>query len=114
MLLNKLSSRLSWRNSYTFWNSLSLVLLGAMAASLLISTFFIQRNIYQTLDDANSIVVLSASPDIEVVDIALFEQIERVRSLKNVVRPVPPNLRYPFQYVSSSPAVVPSLPGPSR
>lgn len=93
------------------WNVLRLVLLGTLAGSVIVSSYFIYQNIYQTLNEVNSIVILNATTDIDIVDIDAYEKAAAIIALKNQAVAVPADVRSIFAFDASS--TEPFAPPPS-
>lgn len=59
---------------YLGWRLASLGLTGLMMASIFYSGYFIYTSIYQTLDDANSIVVLNSNVELATINQSVYNK----------------------------------------
>lgn len=112
---------LAWplRGPYLGWRVGRLLLFGLLGGSLMVSSYFIYLQIYRTLADANSIVVLASSPELVSFDFESYQQTEAALETKEALRFLPPTLRNIFQYApttttTSLPIAPRLLPPPRR
>lgn len=93
---------------YAKWRLASLALFGVLLSGVIGSFYFIYLNIYRTLDDAHSIIILNSNLSINKVNMESYEQAVRALKLKEKTSGIPKNIRNLFSYgpesASSTPA----------
>lgn len=67
---------------YAKWRIISILTVGVMALSAFFTGDFIYKNIYNTLSNANMIIVLSSNLGIDTVDIKNYNLAEERKKLK--------------------------------
>lgn len=67
---------------YAKWRILSMLIVGVMAASALLTANFIYQNIYVTLTNANIIVVLSSNLSVDTIDLKNYNLAEERKKYK--------------------------------
>lgn len=95
------------RGPLAWWRVGALLLWGILAGSLGLSSLLIYQSTFQTLNEANSIVVLSATPDLDSIDIEKYELAEAIVDNKTKGPAIPRLVRDIFSFSSSSPAAEP-------
>jgi len=101
MLINKnISANQIFGNAgkYARWRIISILTIGIMAGSALYTTNFIYKNIYVTLANANTIIILSSNLGIDAVDIKNYTLAEEKKREKTKNFTWPTNLRIIFNY----------------
>ncbi len=88
---------------YLAWRIASIVVIGAMAGSVLLSSYYIYQNIYRTLVDATTIVQLNASMGFENIDLEMFNKDKSLIALKKTPGTLTAHARNIFAFVSSTP-----------
>ncbi len=84
------------KTPYLGWRLFSVALMGVMAGSILVSAFFIYDSVYQTLDDANSIVALNSSASLAVINQSVYAKATELVALKNTTSTISKNSRNIF------------------
>lgn len=88
--------RLAW------WRIINWVMLGAMTASVILGAQFIYSYVYQSLNNARTIMILSADTSINSVNLNNYAQAQKLVGLKNNPPLITLDARYPFNYVVSA------------
>lgn len=83
------------------WRIMTFLVLGLMGGSILLSSYFIYVHIYQTLDSANTITVLTTGLRYEVLDIKAYELVEERLQTKTTVPLPAKNIRNIFAFAAS-------------
>lgn len=91
---------------YLGWRIMSVLLVGAMAGSAFFSAWFIYNNIYITVTNAASIVILESTQKIEAVDWTAFEQTKQNLILKDEKTEWAKNVRDIFTYLENPTSTV--------
>lgn len=68
---------------FFLWKILSILVIGAMLSCVILSVYFIYTQIYRTLDDANTIVVLNSDLQMDTINMGAFEHAKSLVALKN-------------------------------
>jgi len=84
------------------WRIASIVLVGAMAASIILTGYFMYQNIYRSLDDANTIIVLNAMDGFDSIDLTTFNKAKTQVQLKRDIPPLTARIRNIFDFSSST------------
>ncbi|PIT86397.1 MAG: hypothetical protein COU33_03400 [Candidatus Magasanikbacteria bacterium CG10_big_fil_rev_8_21_14_0_10_43_6] len=81
---------------------LYIIISGGITLSIGLIVFFIYSNVYQALEDANTIIILRSELGIETID---FDKLETVRAActGKCIAPLGPLTRDPFSDVMVSP-----------
>jgi len=74
--LKNLNKMFSNGGRYARWRILSMIIVGIMAASALLTANFIYQNIYVTLSNANIIIVLSSNLSVDTIDLKNYNLAE--------------------------------------
>ena len=90
------------RAAYLGWRLFSIVVVGIMAGSVIVSSYFIYENIYRTLADANTVVILSSTVGIDAINITEYDNAERFLALKRTPFTISKDARNIFMYDSST------------
>jgi len=93
------------RTAYIQRRVLSIVTVGLMAGSILVSGFFIYQNIYRTLSDANVVILLNSAASIDAVDVTEYDKAEQLLALKHTPLAIAANARDIFMYDYSTSTV---------
>lgn len=98
--------------AYERWQLITLALFGVLIASIILSAYFTYVYVYRTLDDAQSIVVLSSSASINEINETAFKKASQLLATKNASSTFSSPLRVVFNYTTSStttslPTVIP-------
>ena len=88
--------------AYLSWKILSITLIGGMLASVIVSGYFMYVNIYRTLDDANTIVVLNANEQLDTINRKAYDKAQELVRTKNESIIIPKQLRQIFIKISTS------------
>ncbi|OGH69069.1 MAG: hypothetical protein A3I29_01310 [Candidatus Magasanikbacteria bacterium RIFCSPLOWO2_02_FULL_44_11] len=88
--------------AYLPWKILSITLIGGMLASVIVSGYFMYVNIYRTLDDANTIVVLNANEQLDTINRKAYDKAQELVRTKNESIIIPKQLRQIFIKISTS------------
>lgn len=80
---NKLPKWLFVKSSFGLWRIISYVVIGFVIGSIIVSAAFINRYVYQTLEEANSVVVLKSGPDLDLINDEWYERGSNLIALKN-------------------------------
>lgn len=83
---------------YAKWRMASFALFGVLLASIIGSSYFIYSKIYQTLNDANSIIILNSGLSINNVNMESYQQALKALKLKEKTSVIPKNIRDIFSY----------------
>lgn len=105
MLISKNSGTIqifSKPGKYNRWRIISILIVGIMIGSAFYTTNFIYKNIYTTLANANTIIVLSSSLVVDAVDIKNYNLAEAKKKEKATVFAWPKDLRVIFNYENTS------------
>lgn len=92
------------KNLLLTWKLLSWLLWGALLAGIIGSLYFVYFYIYQTLDEANSVVVLNIDSGVYTIDIDNYDLAKKKIDLKLQLPVLPANLRNIFAFASSTTA----------
>lgn len=76
------------KTPYLAWRLFSIVLMGAMSASVIASVFFIYDSVYQTLGDANSIVALNSNVNLTTINQTVYTKARELVALKNTTNTI--------------------------
>jgi len=87
----------------TRWEVLRLFFFGFMLGSIIFSAIFIYQHIFQTLNEANSVVVLSSSSALDPLNLDGFKKTQAIVAEKQATSTLPSNLRQIFRYETSTP-----------
>lgn len=101
MLINKnldINQIFGSAGKYARWRIISILIVGIMIGSAFYTTNFIYKNIYTTLANANTIIVLSSSLGVDAVDIKNYTLAEEKKQKKAETFVWPTNLRTIFNY----------------
>ncbi|MEK7161051.1 MAG: hypothetical protein AAB724_03410 [Patescibacteria group bacterium] len=94
--------KLEKTSAYLKWKITSIIIVGFMVASIIFSSYFIYLNIYRTLEDANTVVLLNTVASIDAINMPAYEKAESFLELKQSPVSVPKNIRNVFSYSSSA------------
>ncbi len=83
---------------YAHWRIISILIVGVMIGSAIYTTNFVYSNIYTTLSNANTIIVLSSSLGVDAVDIKNYNLAEEKKKRKAESFTWPTNPRVIFNY----------------
>ncbi|MBI5729375.1 MAG: hypothetical protein HY983_04030 [Candidatus Magasanikbacteria bacterium] len=83
---------------YAKWWLASFAFFGILLSSAIASSYFIYLNIFRTLDDAHSIVILNSGLAINSVNMESYQQATRALELKEKTSTIPKNIRDIFSY----------------
>lgn len=83
---------------YIRWRIVSIVVVGIMVGSAMYAASFVYKNIYVTLANANTIVVLSSNLGVDAVDIKNYNLAEEKKKKKMEDYSWPKDLRVIFKY----------------
>lgn len=103
MLLLKKNLVLRRPSAYTVWKIISMILIGLMIGSVIVSSYFIYSHVYRTLSDANTIIILNSSTLIDDVNLTGFEKAKQNVENKMPTTTISKNLRSIFVFVSTTP-----------
>ncbi|OGH94180.1 MAG: hypothetical protein A2538_01430 [Candidatus Magasanikbacteria bacterium RIFOXYD2_FULL_41_14] len=84
--------------NYLGWRIASIIVVGTMLASALFSAWFIYHNIYNTIANSMTVVILGSSPYVEALDDTALQKARASLKLKNIVVTWPKNIRNIFSY----------------
>lgn len=77
-------------------------MIGGMLASIIGSGYFTYVNIYRTLEDANTIVVLNSNEQLDTINMKAYDKTQELVRLKTGTTIIPKQLRHIFVKVSTS------------
>ena len=83
---------------YERWRIISILVVGLMLASALFAANFVYKNIYITLSNANTIIVLSSNLGVDAVDTKNYNLAEEKKAAKNNAFSWPKETRKIFDY----------------
>lgn len=86
-----------------FWHILLYGVAGILVGGIMFASFFMYQYIYQTLDNATAVVILSANSGFNTIDLAAFHRAEATLALKQTALIAPATVRTIFDYASSTP-----------
>lgn len=87
---------------YATWRIASILIAGLILASTLFIGFFVYQNIYTTLANTNTIIILESSLGVDVIDTKAYNQVEEKLKLKKTPFSWPDKIRNIFDYVPTS------------
>lgn len=77
-MFNKKKTTKLGRSPFLIWQIIGVGVLALTLASLVWCLVFIYQYLYNTLDEANSIVVLKSSPDLDEIETELYNKTQTV------------------------------------
>lgn len=97
------SARASAGGAFLGWRIASILTVGAMLGSALFSTWFIYSNIYTTISNSASIILLGTTPPTDAIDINALSAAQVNLTLKSARTEWPKKLRNIFNYADTAP-----------
>lgn len=91
-------------NYYTTWSVANLIVIGTLLAAVILTFFFVYKNIYSLYNNAAAIVVLNSELTVDVLDFTAYNKILETIKIKDVKTEIPRNLRDIFSYASGAAA----------
>lgn len=84
------------KTPFLAWKLLSIGLIGVMLGSIIFSMYFIYVNIYRTLDDVNTIVVLNSNTSLDKINQKSYDRAQDLVQLKRNLAALPKQYRNIF------------------
>ncbi len=88
--------------AYLGWRVLSIIIIGVLTGSVIMSSYFSYQNIYQTIADANAVVVLSSTVGSDIINIPEYEKAEQFLERKRAPFFFAEGARNIFTYATAS------------
>lgn len=85
---------------YAIWRIASILVAGLILASALFVGFFVYQNIYTTLANTNTIIILESSLSVDAIDTKAYNQVAEKLALKKMPFTWPEKIRNIFDYVT--------------
>lgn len=104
----KINIELKPRGRFLYWRIINLLIGGILAGGALFTFYFIQQSIFSAISNANAIVSLKSSVNMDIIDLAAFEQATKSIGLKNAKVKIEPNIRNIFVYGGNQEIISPS------
>lgn len=111
MLINKpglslLTQKIKFQkpNYYTTWSVANLIVMGTLLAAVILTFFFVYKNIYSLYNNAATIVILNSELTVDVLDFTAYNKILATIKAKDVKTEIPRNLRDIFSYAPGASA----------
>jgi len=83
---------------YRYWQIVGLVLVLAMITIGLTAVVFVYRNIYDTINSANAIVILKSELGMDALDMPMYQKASTLINDKTTALVITPNPRIIFDY----------------
>lgn len=90
--------KLQKANYYTNWSVANIVVLGILLASVMITFFYVYKNIYSLYNNAATIIVLNSELTIDVINFNAYNKIQEVLAVKAEPIIIPGKIRNMFVY----------------
>jgi len=86
---------------YRAWRLASIGIVGFLGLAVILTIYFIYNNIYTTLSNSNVILILSNSPQSDMIDVDAYEKAKEIIIKKQQAITIPSKLRNIFTYDES-------------
>jgi len=86
------------KRPFLIWRVIYMATIGVLVAGAIFTFSFIYQNIFTTLNNAYSIIILSSELGMDTVDVPAFEKMEKIIKSKGGHVAIPNNLRNIFDY----------------
>ncbi len=93
---------------YATWRILSICAVGLIMASTLFVGFFVYQNIYTTIANTNTIIILESGLSVDAIDAKAYNQVEEKLKLKKTPFSWPEKIRNIFEYASVGTTTTPA------
>lgn len=104
----KFSIELKPKGRFLYWRVINLLIGGLLAGGAMLTFYFIQQSIFSAIANANAIVSLKSSVNLDFIDLPGFEQATKNIGLKSAKIKIEPNIRNIFVYGGSQTTTSPS------
>ena len=81
---------------YRAWRLASIGIVGFLGLAVILTIYFIYNNIYTTLSNSNVILILSNSPQSDMIDVDAYEKAKEIIIKKQQAITIPSKLRNIF------------------
>jgi hypothetical protein len=96
------------KGRFFYWRIINLLIGGILAGGIMLTFYFIQQSIFSAIANANAIVSLQSSANLDIIDLPAFEQATKNIALKSVKIKIEPDIRNIFVYGGSQSITAPS------
>lgn len=93
------------KNSLLWWKIIGWLLWGVLVAGVIGSLYFIYVYIYQTLNEANTVVTLNLNSSVNTLQLDDYDKVKQLIDSKQNTPGLPTKIRNIFFYTSSTPAI---------
>src|SRR3989344_3963548 len=83
---------------YRAWRLASIGIVGFLGLAVILTIYFIYNNIYTTLSNSNVILILSNSPQSDMIDVDAYEKAKEIIIKKQQAITIPSKRRNIFTY----------------
>jgi len=89
-------------NHYGFWRLLNLIVSGSLIVGMMLSVFFIYRNVDKALTDTATIVNIKSQITFDVLDTKTYQETREAIDGKEKIKPIPADIRFVFDYQTAT------------
>lgn len=96
------------KNKYGWWRIISSLVVAFTALAAVGMGYFIYQNTYTTLANANIIITLNSTLNVDIIDAKAHEDARQAIALKNSAVNIPIDIKYIFAYAATSTNAAPA------